>query len=169
MTELFGAVAGARQQQIDEDAHRLNLLSALSEQTKIMGAQMTLAQQAKMLQLMGGTDKAAPPAPDELASTMDRMSMVAVQAGRFDQAEKYADTGSQIRANQSLIQERSTKAMVANMNLMGSLLENVNDQTSWQRANAGFRMMTGKAPPWANAPYSPELVQNIRNGVQSAK
>lgn len=172
MTELFGVVAGQRQRQIDDDQHNLALLAQQKDALTIQATQLELAKQRRMLQMMQGSDPSEAGAPitsDHLAANLDKMAGIAMQSGLFDKAKDYAQAGSTLRKNSADVEEHQRKKLITDLNLYGSLLDGVQDQEGWERANAMFEVQTGHKSEFSQIPYSPWVVERLQQGVMSAK
>jgi hypothetical protein len=105
----------------------------------------------------------------QLAGQMDEYGQLALQAGMPEQAKEYLGTASTLRKNQASTQKLQDDEHEKNINLITSLLDNVHDQHSWQQANSMAEMETGHQSPFKNTPYSPELVENLKQSYQSHK
>lgn len=167
MANWTGITAGLRQADIDNQSRRMNNLAMQKEEISIAQSLMVLQQQAKMIQGMNSGE--APPKPGELADNLERMSSVASQAGMFDKAEGFAKAGSQIRKNQSDIEENRFNESVKSINLYSALLKDVTSEDGWKQANALFKLQTGKDSPLANQPFNPEMIGKLQVGLVSAK
>lgn len=170
MTELFGATAGIRQRQLDDDAHQLSQLAAMKDEVGIMSAVQTLQQQTALQKALSqGQPQDQPSSPTAIASNMDRIAGLAAQTGNLALAEKYATAGSNIRYKDTEIKKMQQDTLIKNLNLFGSLMDQVNDQQSWQKANATYQFLTGKPSPYAQMPYDPAQIDSVKTGVLNAK
>ena len=159
----------------------LEPITLQQENIKLQEAQQTLKQQQQMMTLMqqkmgggGGIGNGASqngPLDQQaaLGSSMYDMAQIAMQVGAPEKAMAYAKAGSEISNNASLIKKRSADFNYKNLSTMGNLLQGVNNEQDWQRANAMFTMMTGQPSPYQGLPYNPDTVKSIFNGVTTAK
>lgn len=188
-TGMFGAPTGISQAEADNRAQELHQLAMGEGQVKLEQAQMTLASQKQMMELMKGLNSgtqapggpAGPNSPqdamsniagdksDHLADSMDLMANLAMQSGNPAQAKDFAVAGSTMRHNSATIQKDKTSQMISELNLVSSLMANVHDDASWKQANSMYEMQTGKPTPYAKMPYNPQVVDELRQGVASAK
>lgn len=186
---MFGAPIGISQAEADVRAQELHSLAMGEGQVRLEQAQITLASQKQMMDLMKGlnTGPTAPGGPagpankqdamsslagdksDGLANSLDLMANLSMQSGLPAQAKDFAVSASTLRKNSVEIQKDKTASMITELNLVGSLMDNVHDQASWQKANAMYEIQTGKPTPYAKMPYSEELVNQLRTGIMSAK
>lgn len=182
---MFGAPIGISAAEADVRAQQLHELSMDKGQVELEQAQLQLSAQKQMLDLMKGLGGPQPPAgvslPGEavqqfagdqteyLASTMDALSTMALKSGLPEQAKDYAVSGSALRKNASEIQTAKINQSLKELNLIGSLMDNVHDEASWRQANAMYQMETGKPTPYARMPYNPQVVSELRDGISTAK
>lgn len=173
MPDLFGMPAGIEAADQGQRARELHNLSMAKGDLELQQAQIELARQNRMLQLMGqrpqGGGQSVNAGISDLADDMDYLAKIAMDSGMPDKAREYATAGSNIRKNQVDLTEKRLDGDIKEMNLMGSLLADVKDATSWRRANAMFQMQTGRPSPWAQVPYNDQIVDRLRTGVQTAK
>jgi hypothetical protein len=172
MAKWEGFSAGYSEALLDKQKMQLNQLAMQKENLSVMQGMVTLAQQQKMLQQMG-SNTGEPVTSDTIAANLDKLSVAAVNSGLFDKAEKFANAGSTIRRNQADIEEKHSVERVKKLNVFSSILSDprfpVNDEASWQRANAAYQMQTGEPSPFAKLPYDPENVGRLQVQIQSAK
>jgi len=178
MPDIFGAAAGISAAEADQRANEVHQLSMAEGVVKLKEAELTLAQQQKMLQMMqsysagglgGGGQQTPTSAAHDLGDDMYALSRMAMAAGAPDKAAEYARAGSQVKSNAATIQKNQIEAQAKEADLIGRVMGNVVDQKSWTEANATIAMMTGKPSRWGQRPYSPQLVQSIINTSQSIK
>lgn len=179
---MFGAPVGVSNAEADIRAQQMHELALAKGGVELKQAQMTLAAQERMLQLMQGLGSGQPQNPqshmmstvagdssDQLASSMDLMANLAMQSGNPSQAKDFAVAGSTLRHNAAQIQKDRSAQMITELNFLGSLMEGVHDEASWKQANAMYQMQYGKPTPYAQLPYNPRVVEELRNGIMSAK
>lgn len=181
MSELFGFPSGYSKGEEDIRAQQKHLLDLSKGQVELETAQIGLTSQKKMMELlsqssMGGGAKNHQPIPgapgahtDQLAENLDELASMAMASGLPDQAGKYASAASTMRRNAAYIDKTATDNVIKSTNAMAGLLDNVHDPRSWQQANAMYQLQFGKPSPYANLPYNPQLVDQIKNGVASSK
>lgn len=173
---MFGAPVGISAAEADIRANQLAELALAEGSVRLQQAQMTLGQQKQMLELMKGGMQQGQRQPgqadsqaNDLANMMDSLSVMAAKSGMVEEARKYATAGSSLRTNASTIQTNETNAQIKHLNMIGSLMEGVHDERTWQQANKMYEMQTGKPTPYAKQPYNPQMVEQLRMGVMSAK
>lgn len=171
---MYGAPAGAiaADNQIRNDAAS-NLNLAMGG-VALQKAKIDLAAQERMMQMMskwsaGQAAQGSMSSADQTADMMDTLSGYAMEAGLPQEAKQYASTSSTIRKNQAYIQTQTLNRQAKESGLYANLLDGVHDQQTWIQANAMFAIQTGRQTPWAKLPYSPRLVQMLKEGAISAK
>lgn len=154
-----------RTQQIDinEQSKQLNAQA-------IGAGQIKLDQQRQMTEQMKGiTIAPGVSGMDAVADQLDQMAIIASRTGNIEAAQNLATKSAQVRETNSKVKTQQLKATTDRWNMASSLLSGVHDDASWRQANQTYAMMTGQQSPYANAPYSPELVDQLKGGVQTAK
>jgi hypothetical protein len=118
----------------------------------------------------------APSIPTSMADNLDRLARASAGAGLTSKAQELAKTAALLRSREeAAAASRSTARLNAikltreRADLTGQLLTGVNDQASWQRANVLWEIYTGESSPFAKQPYSPELVERVRQAALTAK
>jgi len=169
-SQMFGAPVGISAAMADQRANALNALTLQQGQVKLKADVLALQQEEEMIRLMQrGRDDGEPLTPTNMAESMDQMAEYAMQSGQPVKAEKFASTASTIRHQTHENEKAEQDVLIKNLTMLGSLMGEVQDEQSWARANAMFQLQSGKASPYAKAKYSPELVAQIREGVQTAQ
>lgn len=172
MPDLYGAPTGILAAEQDKRAQQMHNLSMQKGELELQQARMEMARQKQMLELMkqqGGDKQSTTSRVKDLASDMDMMASIALQSGMPEKAKDFAIAGSTLRKNQREMISSKLNADIKEMDMMSSLLQNVNDDSTWAQANAMFSMQTGRQSPWAQLPYNPELVSKLQAGIQSNK
>lgn len=174
MPDIFGAPAGLEAAAASRRAQQLHELNLSKGELELEAAQMQIDSQRRMLELMNapsgpGQQQGPMAGVNDLADKMDRLANIALSAGLPEKAKDYAATGSTMRKNAADIEGKRLETDIKEMDLMSSLLQNVKDPVSWQRANAMYMIQTGKQSPWAKLPYNPQVVEQLQLGVASAK
>lgn len=172
MPDMYGAPTGLINAAQERRAQQLHDLSMQKGDMELTVAKMELSRQQQMLQQMGELSKkkrSTTGQVDDLASDMDALADIAMNAGMPEKAKDYATAGSTLRKNQSELIKTKLETDVREMNMMSSLLQNVTDEQSWREANAMFSMQTGRESPWAKLPYHPQVIVKLQQGIQSAK
>lgn len=171
---MFGAPAGAiaaSNQNIDENTANINLAIG---GVALQKAKLDLSAQEKMMSMLskgfGAAGRnASGNSADGTADMMDTLAQYAASAGLPQEAKQYASTASTIRRNQAYISTQALNKQIKESDLFANLLDGVHDQQTWQQANALFTVQTGRQTPFARLPYSPQLVQRLKEGAISAK
>ena len=189
--EFFGLTGGIRAYEKDQreaiKAH-VSAVEALgriamqpAQQRKIEAEatknEMALDAEKRMAALMrASTQGAVGGAPTSMADQLDVLARSAAGAGLVVKATGLAKDAALIRQRESSAANSSAtraKAIIdaqrANADLTGQLLGGATDQDSWTRANALFMFQTGKPSPYANLPYSPEIVSSIKDSALTVK
>jgi hypothetical protein len=172
MPDIFGAPMGVSMAEADMRAAQSHMQQMAKGSIEIQQATMTLAMQQRIMQAMQQQDQgqAGPfAATTDLAGKMDVMANIAMESGQPDKAREYATAASTMRHQNAQIQNAQVSAAMKDASLVGSLMENVQDQASWQAANLMYQAQTGRPSRWANMPYSPQLVQRIISMSQTIK
>lgn len=114
--------------------------------------------------------------PSSMADTLDSLAAAAAGAGLATKAQELAKNAALIRSREAVQQSAASRALIQQLqaikeqaSLTGQLFGGVNDQESWDRANAVYQFQTGKPSPYANVPFSPELVETIKQQALTAK
>jgi hypothetical protein len=165
MAQLFGTPLG--QLAFDQNL-RDNQLANMTLQegaVKLQSAKMDLSNRQRMMDAMSKQGDLGADLPTQL----DTLAQLAIRSGSPEQAAEYAKASSGLRKNTALMQDAQVKAVSKKLNILGSLMDGVSDETSWRQANMQYTMETGEQSPWGGMPYSPDMVGKIRNGVASAK
>ena len=184
---MFGAPTGISAAEADIRAQQLHEMSMSMGKVKLEEAQLQLTGQKKMMDLMqqmqSGNSPMAPKASlsgqalqgltgdstDRMASNLDLMANLAMQSGMPEKAKDFAVSASTLRHNSAMIAKDHTSQVISELNLVGSLMDNVHDEASWRQANSMYEMQTGKKNPYSQLPYNPTVVEELRKGVMSAK
>lgn len=188
MSELWGFQAGQSMRRQEDMQQALAQMSLRKGEAELMQADVALESstlaldsQKKMIELMKTRDAAQAnrdtQAPvgggvmesEDIPDSLDQLAKMAMESGLPQQASEYASKASTIRSNASEIRKRELDSRITELNLASNLLSTVGDEASWRRANAMFSMQTGKASPFADMEYSPELVAMIQDSVVSQK
>jgi hypothetical protein len=105
----------------------------------------------------------------DMATRLDQAANMAMSSGLVKQASDlsvraalYRDRMMQLAKNQMDMQRMQVDQGRKTINIMGQLMNGVNDQASWERANYMLATMTGQKSPYADMPYSPDLVQDLQ-------
>lgn len=176
MPDLFGAPAGVALAEEGQRAQQMHELSMAKGETELAQAQIALSTQQRMLQLMSGAQAegqqgggSSPFQTDDLAGNMDALAQMAMQSGMPEKAKDFAVAGSTLRKNQIDLTDKKLSSDIKEMTIMSSLLDGIEDQAGWQRAQAMYQIQTGKPSPWARVQYNPQLVDKLKMGIQTAK
>jgi hypothetical protein len=177
MADMFGTPVGRSQAEADINNRKLTELALAEGSVRLQQAKITLQSQKLMMQQMSKLGQGKAPggqaSPDtdveEMASTLDQLAIMAVKSGLPEKAREYASTASTIRYNASNIQGNQLKAQIQHYNLLGSLMQGVVDERSWQAANQRYQQITGRPTPYAKMRFNPQMVQQLQQGIMSAK
>lgn len=182
------AMAPAKQRLLEAQAGRADAearkLDAEAQNRKRLEAIAIAAQQptgASEIVAGGGDAFGMSPAafqqdnPMDLASVLDRVAQTAAGAGMVEEAASLASKSALIRSRQARTMDSAAAAKLKgvqtvrqNAQMMGSLMNDVVDQESWDRAHALYQFQTGRPSPYAGVPYSPDLAQQIHSSAMSA-
>lgn len=172
---VYGAPAGAQMAQLDLERQASSNLNLATGRVKLKQAQIALENQERMMKYLsqsasgqagasGGQDPTT-----GMADEFYQLSNYAARSGLVKEASDYAKVGSTLQRNSAYIKNQHLTRQMKEMTLFANLLDGVNDQASWQRANAAFMLETGQRTKWANMPYNPRVVQALKDGVLSQK
>lgn len=178
---MFGAPTGESNAQADIRANKLAELTLAQGDVALEQAKANLSAQKQMLEMMSqpaqkpsvqgaiATPSGGVPASMDLASQMERLAGIAVVSGLPEKAREYATTASTLRTQASTIAKNEVETKIKHLDLIGSLMGNVHDEVSWRQANRMYEMTVGKPTPYAQLPYNPQVVDELRAGVASEK
>lgn len=116
--------------------------------------------------------------PVDVAARLDLLAGETAKAGMVNKAADLAKAAADIRsktattaAQQSAKRLNELKFIRENAELMGQLLgsPSITDENSWQAANELYAQQTGQPSPFAQVPYSPELITRLNEASLSAK
>lgn len=172
MPDLYGAPAGLMAAAAEKRTQQAHDLSMQKGEMELDVAKMELSRQQQMISMLqqrAAGKKSTTQGVEDLASDMDALAEMAMRSGHPEKAKDYAVAGSTLRKNQREMTSSKLESDIKEMNMMSSLLQSVEDETSWRKANAMFAMQTGRQSPWAQLPYNPELVSKLQTGVQNSK
>lgn len=175
MPDIFGTPEGSIAAEKQQQSAAMFGLSYAEEAQKVQVGAIQLAQQQKMLQMLQQKAIGQPgrsSGNDALGDTIQEMYSMAEMyeaTGQLDKAGKLFSQAATMSHNQQEIESARLTGAVKKFNTMASLMEDVTDQASWQRANATYEMATGEKSPYAQLPFNPQLVDRIKREVSSAK
>lgn len=189
-TELFGAPLGDRAWLEDQHTKGLTRL----QNAEADKAEISVKQERQFANLMRiastGGESVLPPGgdgPDDIfgnfsapdggmSSKLGRLAQLATQAGLVTRGASLAKDAATINsrysaaaANRALTGVRQIRQRKDEAALLGSVLTDVNDQDSYDRALAAYQMTSGRMSRFAGLPYTPELVQRLRDEALSVK
>lgn len=111
-----------------------------------------------------------------IADRFDELAVMAADSGLVTKAGEAAKVAALLRSRQaaadsSIATQRlnQLKGIRENAELIGQLIGGATDQASWEYQNALYEAHTGRRSPWADQPYSSELVKQINSQAMSAK
>lgn len=175
---LTNAQTGRESALADESRADAALKQIQLQQTQTM---QQLMQKRLMGQAGGQTDPSANPAgpgqaPDAMLGYMEDVATDAARAGDFKTAAEMAEKTNLIRERNAQISSALARksaadvtAAINNVKLAGQLAQGVHDEASWKQANLEFQSSTGHPSPFANRPYSPDLVKRIQDQALTVK
>jgi hypothetical protein len=166
---MFGAPIGVSQAEADMRANKLAEMSLAKGAVEVQIAKANLDANKRMLEMMSQAASSPSTKNMDLADSMTSLAEMAMKAGLPAQAREFAETGSTLRRTTAEIDDKKFKQKMVHLNLLSGLMAGVKDQSSWDRANAAFKMQTGQDTPYAKVPYSPQVVQQIQSGLMTAK
>lgn len=188
MSELWGFQAGQSIRRQEDSKLALNDLAMRKgevdidqAQVNLQSSELTLKAQQKMIELMQGQEARSEDQKTgqmplggkrelvDLPNKLDQLASMALSSGLPQQAAEYASKASTMRSNASEISKRQTDERLKELELASNLLYNVGDETAWVKANSLYSMTTGKPSPFKDMPYSPELVEQLRDSVLNQK
>lgn len=110
----------------------------------------------------------------DIADQMDEMARRAMGAGFITQGSTLAQNAGTVRnrnaqATQHVAQaaEHATKEARQDLEMQEGMLRDATDESSWQRGQRLYEMMSGRRSPFRGMAYSPELVSQLGTAVTS--
>lgn len=184
--QMFGAPIGESQALSDIRQQELANMSLAEGSVKLEQAQVNLDNQKQMMAIMqqgtmgngsgqspSGPSSNAPSAGNDqsynLATMMDKLAVMAATSGMPEKAREYATAGSTLRHQASQIADTEFKETIKHLDYIGTLMEGVHDEATWRQANAMYQLTMGKPTPYSQLPYNPRVVEELKQGVSSAK
>lgn len=171
-----GWASGGTEQTLDLQAIQSNTVKLQSEQIGLIRDKISLQQDLKMLQLMGGLQPGQADTPDQMASMMSQVAMLELRAGKVDSAAAMAAKASTIQENASKIDYRQFRMQNDRFTKFASVLSGVQD--SPQGLSQALQTMMSLDPrvaqdpkfqALAKTPWRPGLVAALRNQVLTEK
>ena len=111
-----------------------------------------------------------------IADQLDIIAKNAAGAGLITKAQELAKSSALIRSREAVQGKAVADQNLARLKmvreraeLQSQLLGGVTDEESWQNANALYEFQTGQKSPYAQVPYSPELVERLNAAAMTAK
>ena len=180
MPDIFGAPVGIMAVDQDQRDQAQTMMTLAQGAQKLQMGQMELQKQTALMQrlsqrqpgiqnLSGGASGFSGATSHDLSSDLMAYAQDALDTGNVEEATKAANTATDIQKNNSSMQKATFDTNVKRLNIMGTLMDGVYDQATWQRANAEYQAEMGEPSPYAKYQFNPDLVQKIKNGVVSAK
>lgn len=191
MPELFGFQAGQRlaeKDQIEQQLANLSLeqgqqqlrrgeVAIKRDEVDLKNAEATLSRQTEFLKLLKQSEgkslegSAGTPVSEDrdLATRLDELAELSMKSGFPEEAANYASKASQIKNNNSLIKSRENDERNRRLVYAAGLLDNVQDEQSWMQANMLYSIEFGEESPFANLPYSEELIGRIKDSVTTQR
>lgn len=125
-------------------------------------------------QAMGGGKPSGPRA--SMGDVLDDLARQAAGAGLLTKATTLAKDAALIRSRESIqlnhqVQQNLNrlKAIRENAELDAQIFGGAKSPEDWDAANALYSFQTGRQSPYANVPYSPELIQQLNETALDAK
>ena len=171
-----GFTGGMTEQTLDLQAIQSNSVKLQSEQIGLIRDKISLQQDLKMLQLMGGLQPGQADSPDQMAGMMSQVAMLELRAGKVDSAAVMAAKASSIQENASKIDYRQYRMQNDRFTKFASVLSGVQD--SPQGMSQALQTMMSLDPrvaqdpkfqALAKTPWRPGLVASLRNQVLTEK
>lgn len=190
MTELFGFQAGQRLAEKDNLEQQLGQMSLeqgqqslkrgdigiQKDQVDLENAKLTQDRQTEFLKLLKqsegkgqGGSAGTPASGEDLATRLDNLAEISMKAGLPEQGGQYGKEAANIRNNSSLIKSRENDERNRRLTYAAGLLDRVTDEGGWQQANMLYSIEFGEASPFANLPFTNELVGKIKDSVTSQR
>jgi hypothetical protein len=173
----LGSIAGGMADQtLDLQTIQSNAVKLQSEQISLVRDKISLQQDLKLLQLMGGLQPGQADTPDQMAGMMSHVAMLELQAGKVDSAAAMAAKASTIQENSSKIDYRQYRMQNDRFTKFANVLSGVQD--SPQGLQQALQTMMSLDPrvaqdpkfqKLAQTPWRPGLVAALRNQVLTEK
>lgn len=143
----------------------------LLQQEAARGAMQLRSQQQFMQQA-----KEFVPRADDMAGSMQDLSMIAFKAGDTQSGEKLMQSAqmatykaAQIQNMQSLIEKRQADEAKVKIENVGRMVGQINSQETLDAANDAYEQAYGRQSPYRGQTYTPELGDQIKSQFLSLK
>ena len=114
--------------------------------------------------------------PMSLADSMDDLARTAMQAGLINRSQELAKNASLIRQREASATSSGTTAALNRIKqvreraeMTGQIFGGATDQAAWETTHRLWEFQTGTPSPYANMPYSKELVERINSTALDTK
>lgn len=183
MAELFGVVSGMQQAQQDDQSQQLatmalqeGSLKMESEKLAIDQTKQTIAKQSMLMTKLANMHEQGAKDPvgqaKALASQGYEIGNAYIESGLPEQGFEMISKASTMEKNSAEISASLASQMREKATLVSNLANNVKNsadpQKAWQNANMVYQAQTGQPSPFANHPYSPDLVDTLVSQSQTA-
>lgn len=168
MSDLFGFQAGRHIADQENRADALASMSMQKDAVQIVKDTQELAQNAAFTEAMKGMSMTAEK-PQDVPDSLEKMGMLALDTGNPTKATQLINAASTVRNNQSLAERRAAQTNYQKLTTLSNLYNGVGNAQQWEQANAQYQLAYGEASPYAGTPYSPQIVEQVRNATFTAK
>lgn len=188
-TELFGSPLGDRAFLEDQHTKGLSRLQNAQADRSELAVQQE-RQFANLMRMAATGGETAMPTGNDLenvfgnfdapeggmANKLNRLAQLATQSGLVTRGATLAKDAATLNsrysaaaASRAVAGLRQIRQRKEEAGMLGQVMGDVTDQDSFDRANAAYQMTTNKVSPYAGLPYTPQLVQRVRDAAISAK
>lgn len=169
-TDLFGFQAGRRMADLDNAALRRSALDERAAEIEIKKGETQLAQNEAFLEaIASGQVEGQATSEEDIPDVLTRLGVLGLQTGNLEKGKELVTAGSTIANQRSLMARREAKSNYENLQTLSNLYRGVENAQDWQMANQQFQLMTGEPSPYAQVPYSRELVEQARAATTSER
>lgn len=106
---------------------------------------------------------------DNTSNALMEMSSDAIAVGLPEEGLKYAKEASTIKAQQSRAAYQQWEETIQKTRFSDQMLATAHDEASWKQMNQMVEMVTGQKSALADRPYSPELVEALKQASASKR
>jgi hypothetical protein len=164
----------------EQDQQQAALRRAQTRQLEAAATQTEMEVEGQR-RFMTAMEKAANEAPKgekpsvSMADTMERAAQAAMSAGAHSEATKLATNAALIRQRESAVVENKAQEQKAVLDLqvkrldaLSRIMGGVQDQETWDEANAIYAKTFGEVSPYAGQPYDQSLIDRLKGATTTA-
>jgi hypothetical protein len=160
-----GFLTGTQQQQaiqLNNIAIQEGPLTLEKERLANETTKTALDQHKKLIQLLDSVPKGGQDPVADATNTLLQIGESEIKSGLIEEGTATFGKASMMMNQQSEIAKRAWDTTLAQTKYADGLLSTVHDQASWDQMNSLVQLQTGKPSALKDKPYSPELVESLR-------